>query len=55
MLDTPLHFAAWGTNENQVEFVKLFLSEGTRDTRNIDGKTALHEASRTNCVTTADL
>lgn len=56
MLDTPLHFAAWGSTENHVELVKIFLSKGaTVDARNIHGKTALHKASRSNCCGTADV
>lgn len=56
MLDTPLHFAAWGSTENHVELVKIFLSNGaTVDAQNIHGKTALHKASRSNCCGTADV
>lgn len=55
MLDTPLHFAAWGSTENHVELVKLFLSKGaTVDALNIHGKTALHKASRSNCCGAVD-
>lgn len=56
MLDTPLHFAAWGSTENHVELVKIFLSKGaTVDARNIHGKTALHKASRNNSCGTVDV
>lgn len=56
MLDTPLHFAAWGSTENHVELVKILLSKGaTVDAQNIQGKTALHKASRSNCCGTADI